>query len=404
MTPDVPVPEGATPLLVKGLAAYMRAAPALDLPPEVRRLRNFHQKTLLAHSAEVVGMLEDETVRALVLQWMDDNAQALPKKQGRALRLAAERSDGWEDALAELVDASRPAAPRDPEQRLRDALQRETGKAAAAKEETRRLKESARKSLADERATAKELRAELQTARREALAHAAEAARARAEAGRLRADLEKLDRRSKKDVAAAKAREENAAAQLRGVRKELSGARRKIAELELSLEKAARPRPVRAPRKDVPRGPRKTLPVPAGRLQDDPLTLDAWLDAPEVHLLVDGYNVTKSPEGFPDLGLPAQRRRLIEGLEKLTLRKKVPTTVVFDGSDVGVGNARPGQRRVRVEYSRSGESADDHLMARLESLPPHPVVFVTSDRELQERAEAEGATIATSAQLLELTR
>ncbi|MDQ3982264.1 MAG: NYN domain-containing protein, partial [Actinomycetota bacterium] len=279
-----------------------------------------------------------------------------------------------------------------------------TGKAAAAKDEARRLKESARKSLADERATSKELRAELQTARREAQANAAEAARTRAEADRLRADVEKVERRSKKEVAAAKAREEDATARVRDVRKELSAARRKIAELEGALEKAARPRAGRAPKKEVPRGPRKALPVPAGRLQDDPRTLDAWLDAPGVHLLVDGYNVTKSPAGFPDLDLQAQRKRLIEGLEKLTLRKKVPTTVVFDGSDVGPGKSRLGRTRVRVEYSRSGEIADDHLMAKLESLPPDPVVVVTSDRELQERAAAEGATVATSAQLLELTR
>jgi predicted RNA-binding protein with PIN domain len=401
---EVAVPAAAIPLLVPALGAYMRAAPALDLPPDVRRLRNFHQKTLLARADEVVGILDDENVRALVLQWMDDDASSLPKKQGRALRLAVERDDGWEDALAELAGAARPATPRAPEERLRAALERETAKAAAAKEEARRLKESARKSLADERAAAKELRVELQAARREAHANAADAARARAEAGRLRTDLDRLERRAKKDVAAAKARAEEAAARLRDVRKELSGARRRIAELEHSLEKAARPRPARAPKKDAPRGPRKPLPVPAGRLQDDPGTLDAWLDAEDVHLLVDGYNVTKSAAGFPDLGLAGQRERLVEGLEKLTLRKKVTVTVVYDGSDVGPGKSRPGRRRVRVEYSRSGETADDHLMAKLTSLGPHPVVLVTSDRELQARAGAAGATIAASAQLLELTR
>jgi predicted RNA-binding protein with PIN domain len=86
------------------------------------------------------------------------------------------------------------------------------------------------------------------------------------------------------------------------------------------------------------------------------------------------------------------------------LRKSVPTTVVFDGSEVGPGTSRLARTRVRVEYSRAGEIADDHLMAKLASLPPDPVVLVTSDRELQERAGAEGATIASSAQLLDLAR
>jgi predicted RNA-binding protein with PIN domain len=292
----------------------------------------------------------------------------------------------------------------DPEPGLRDALQREAEKTAAAKEEARRVKESSRKSLADERAAGKELRRELGAARREAAAHAAEAKAARAGAERVAADAAKVERRAKKDVAAAEKREADAVQQLRALRKELSAARRRIAELEASLEKARQRRAPRPAPKEAPSGPRRPLPVPRGRFEDDPATLDAWLDAPGVHLLIDGYNVTKSAAGFPDLELPAQRERLIEQLEKLALRKGVPTTVVFDGSDIPPGTSRLRRARVRVEYSRPGEIADDHLIAKLASMPPHPVVLVTGDRELQERARAEGATIGAAAQLLELAR
>jgi predicted RNA-binding protein with PIN domain len=403
----VALPDAAIPVLVRGLGAYMRSAPVLDLPPEVRRLRNFHQKMLMAHAGEVVALLDDEATRALVLQWLDDEAQALPKTQEQALRIAAERGDGWEEALEGLTGGGRAPKESAEAERLKDALERESEKTAAAKEAARRVKEASRKTLEDERAAVKELRKDLAAARREAAAALKDARTARADADSLRADLDKLERRAKKEVAAAKAGEQEATAQLRTVRKELSAARRRISELEIaveSLEKAARPPSSRTRTGDAPDGPRRPLRVPQGRLADDPLTLDAWLDAPHVHLLVDGYNVTKSPEGFPDLDLPTQRERLIEQLEKLTLRKKVPTTVVFDGSDVGPGKSRLGRTRVRVEYSRAGEIADDHLMAKLSSLPPHPVVLVTSDRELQERAKAEGATIAVSAQLLELVR
>lgn len=395
------VPEPAIPLVVKGLGAYMRAAPVLDLPSDLRRVRNFHQKMLMAHAEEVVGLLEDEAARGLVLQWLDDSP-SLPKNQERALRLAAERSDGWEDELAGLAG---PVKEVDPEKGLRDALQRETEKSAAAKEEARRVKESSRKSLEETRAANKELRKELEAVRRDAAASAAAAAEARAEATRVTAEADKVERRVKKDAAAALEREREATQQLRSVRKELSAARRRISELELALEQAAQRKSAeRAPKKEAKRGPRKPLPVPQGRLQDDPLTLDAWLDAPGVHLLVDGYNVTKSPGGFPDLELPVQRERLIEQLEKLALRKGVATTVVFDGSDIAPGRSRLGKARVRVEYSRPGEIADDHLIAKLAALPPDPVVLVTADRELQERAEAEGATIAVASQLLELAR
>lgn len=395
------IPEAAVPLVVKGVGAYMRAAPALDLPPDVRRLRNFHQKMLMAHAEEVVALLEDEAARGLVLQWLDDSP-SLPKKQEQALRLATERGDGWEEALAELAGPVRQA---DPAQDLRDALRRKSDKAAAAKEEARRVKESSRRSLQDERATAKELSKELQAARRDAAASAGDAAQARAEAERAAAEADKIERRAKKDVAAAEAREREATGQLRSVRKELSAARRRIAGLELAVEKAAqRKRAAPAPKKEAPRGPRRPLPVPPGRLADDPLTLDAWLDAAGAQLLVDGYNVTKSARGFPDLDLASQRERLVEQLEKLALRKNVPTTVVFDGSDVAPGRSRLGRTRVRIEYSRPGETADDHLIAKLASAPPEPVVLVTGDRELQERAAAEGATIAVAAQLLELAR
>jgi hypothetical protein len=44
------------------------------------------------------------------------------------------------------------------------------------------------------------------------------------------------------------------------------------------------------------------------------------------------------------------------------------------------------------------------MVALLERLPPDPVILVTNDRELQERAAAHGATIATSDQLVSLIR
>jgi predicted RNA-binding protein with PIN domain len=408
----VALPESAVPLLVKGLGAYMRTVPVLDLPSEVRRLRNFHQKMLMSHAAEIVALLDEPNTRTLILQWLDDETQSLPKKQAQALKIAAERADGWEEALERLAGGAgppKPAAASGEVERLRAALDRETEKVTAAKDEARRTKESSRKALDEERATVKELRRELEAARRESASLTDDAAAARAEAEGARSDADKLERRARKDVAAAKAGKEEAAAQLKATRKELSAARRRIAELERTVESLeaahkARLAASRTRSADAAQRRRRPLPVPPGLLADDPLTLQAWLDAANVHLLVDGYNVTKSPQGFPDLDLPSQRERLIEQLEKLTLRKSVPTTVVFDGSDVGPGKSRLGKTRVRVEYSRAGEIADDHLIAKLASLPPDPVVLVTNDRELQERAEGEGATIAVAAQLLELAR
>jgi predicted RNA-binding protein with PIN domain len=143
--------------------------------------------------------------------------------------------------------------------------------------------------------------------------------------------------------------------------------------------------------------------VPPGRLPEDPETLDEWL-VPGVWLLVDGYNVTKAEGGFGNLSLASQRDRLVDEVRRLATRKRLRATVVFDGSKVPPGTRRLERGPVAVEYSSPDEVADDHLVAMLEAAPADPAVLVTNDRDLQERAGALGATIATSQQLLALIR
>jgi TolA-binding protein len=63
---------------------------------------------------------------------------------------------------------------------------------------------------------------------------------------------------------------------------------------------------------------------------DDPVLLDQLLALPRAHLIVDGYNVTKS--AWPDLSLERQRDRLLAGLAPLTARSGAEVTVVFDAS------------------------------------------------------------------------
>jgi predicted RNA-binding protein with PIN domain len=144
--------------------------------------------------------------------------------------------------------------------------------------------------------------------------------------------------------------------------------------------------------------------VPKGLLEDAPETLSAWLEHPGLTVLVDGYNVTLAEGGYGDIGLAEQRARLLDDLSRLARRVPARFVVVFDGADVPPGSARRARGPVLVEYSRPGEIADDHLVARLEELPPEPVVVVTNDRDLQARARRLGATVATSDQLLALLR
>jgi predicted RNA-binding protein with PIN domain len=139
-------------------------------------------------------------------------------------------------------------------------------------------------------------------------------------------------------------------------------------------------------------------------MADSPGTLEAWLKEPYVSLLIDGYNVSKTEGGFGEISLEYQRNRLIDEIDRLARRMKVPSTIVFDGALIEPAAVRRTRRTVVVAYSKPPEIADDHLVALLEERSNHPVVVVTNDRELQEKSVALGATIARSEQLLALIR
>jgi predicted RNA-binding protein with PIN domain len=138
-----------------------------------------------------------------------------------------------------------------------------------------------------------------------------------------------------------------------------------------------------------------------GRSSDDPTLLGALLSAPAVHLLVDGYNVTKS--GYGALPLESQRTRLLAGLGALAARTGAETTVVFDGADRVTPLAPASPRAVRVLFSRTGETADEVLLRLVDAEPRgRPVVVVSSDREVVEAAQRAGARPVPSRALLRL--
>ncbi|MFF4648951.1 NYN domain-containing protein [Streptomyces sp. NPDC001380] len=133
--------------------------------------------------------------------------------------------------------------------------------------------------------------------------------------------------------------------------------------------------------------------------EDDPALLDQLLALPQVHLLVDGYNVTKT--GYPSLPLEQQRVRLLGGLSMLAARSGAEVTCVFDGQDLDAPVIMAPPRGVRVRFSRTGETADE-LIRRLVRAEPggRPVVVVSSDREVADGVRRAGARPVSSALLL----
>ncbi|MGD9526814.1 NYN domain-containing protein [Pseudonocardia sp.] len=126
--------------------------------------------------------------------------------------------------------------------------------------------------------------------------------------------------------------------------------------------------------------------------------LDALLAIPSVHLVVDGYNVSKT--GYPELPLADQRARLVGQLGALAARTGVEVTVVFDGAGLVSAPVR-GARGVRVLFSDKGVLADDVIRSLVAAEPEgRPVVVATSDRAVVESVRRRGAHAVPSTVLL----
>lgn len=147
---------------------------------------------------------------------------------------------------------------------------------------------------------------------------------------------------------------------------------------------------------DLVRGAR--APGPSGSRVEDTAALDRLLALPSVHVIVDGYNVTKT--GYPELTLSAQRDRLTGQLAALASRTTAEVSVVFDGAGV-VAVPTGGPRGVRVLFSDPGVLADDVIRAMVAAEPEgRPVVVVTSDRAVADSVRRRGAHPVPSAVLL----
>ena len=62
-----------------------------------------------------------------------------------------------------------------------------------------------------------------------------------------------------------------------------------------------------------------------------------------MHLIVDGYNLTKT--GYGELTLAEQRSRLVSSLGPLAARTAAEVTVAFDGTAAPLGAAATGRPR-----------------------------------------------------------
>jgi predicted RNA-binding protein with PIN domain len=399
----IDVSDDVARVLTRGVSAWLKATPAQELPARLRPIRSFAPKALAGHRKTVLGALDDTDLRPRLLEWLDERQHPLSKTDEALLRLAVERPDAWEQRLQDSPKKKNTRPKKDDHKQAAEALEREKEKARKARDEAKKAREEAAGVVAAETERRKAVETELNSLKVELRTTRARAAAAERDAKKATAAMERNQRKTKTELAREGQIADKLRRELRDVRKDLRATEARVAKLEAAGAAKKAPGGASPARKSS--GPRKPLPFVKGLLDDDPRTLEGWLAAADVLLLVDGYNVTKAEGGFGDLELEKQRDRLIEGVNGLLRKRKgCKGTIVFDGSDVSPGSGRRSRGPAKVEYSRPDEIADDHLIALLEGLPPHPVVVVTNDKELQGRARALGATIAGSGQLLALLR
>ena len=323
------------------------------------------------------------------------------------------RGDGWRRALDAALDAveservasvATAAEESDVSERLRSTVDQLRDELRAARAAHRKELDGLKGDNADLRRKLGDTRARMRAAEeeRQSLADEAETLRERDRTRTSEADAEIRRLRQRLDAAVADLGDQRR--QSRDDRAQESIRARLL--LDTVIEGA------QGLRRELALPPAETLPADSVGSGDDtptrdqghptvndPARLRSMLELPRVHLIVDGYNVSKA--AWNDTPLDRQRTRLVSELAGVAARTSAEVTVVFDGAEVAA--SAPSARGVRVRFSPAGVTADD-VIARLVSAEPtgRPVVVVSSDAEVAAHTRREGARPATTPALVGL--
>ncbi|WTX66046.1 NYN domain-containing protein [Streptomyces halstedii] len=426
---DRPLPEGVRRKVVALVSDAFGGLTVGELPAQLRQYARFTptRRARFAGNAMAAALESDPAFRRRV-----------GERVGRSHpELAEALTSGAPPAAADPVDVAAVAYVLRPDGwvKLVAAVGEEVQRADAerADEESRRelarLREELGQARERTRAETEGLRAELEARRKESDSLQRKLRSALSEVKRGEAAL-------RKESARADAARAAAAAQVSAAESETRRLKARLAEAEAAVEasrRAAREgRSVEDMRLrllldtvlDAAQGLRRELALPPssirpadgvdavepGRMspkdiaaralsETDPALLDQLLALPQAHLIVDGYNVTKT--GYPQMPLEKQRLRLLGGLSVLAARTGAEMTCVFDGAELAAPVLLAPPRGVRVLFSKAGVTADELIRQLARAEPPgRPVVVVSTDREVADGVAKAGARPVASALLL----
>ncbi|MEU9748507.1 NYN domain-containing protein [Streptomyces niveus] len=426
---DRPLPEGVRRRVVALVSDAFGGLTVTELPAQLRQYARFtpSRRARFAGNAMAAALESDPVFR-----------QRIGERFGQVdPELAAAVESGSPPPAADPVDVAAAAYVLRPVGwvKLVAAAGEEVQRADAerADEENRRELERLREELAQARASTKSeterLRTELDAARREAesthrklRSALSDVKRGEAALRRTAAEMETARAEAATQLSAAVSESRRLKARLAEAESAVEAGRRAAREgrsvedmrlrllLDTVLESAQGLRrelalpPAAAHPADlvdaVEPGRMSPKDVAARALSDmDPALLDQLLALPQAHLVVDGYNVTKT--GYPTMPLEKQRLRLLGGLAMLAAQTGAEMTCVFDGAELAAPVLLAPPRGVRVLFSKPGVTADELIRQLVRAEPPgRPVVVVSTDREVADGVARVGARPVASALLL----
>ncbi|MGR3933335.1 NYN domain-containing protein [Streptomyces sp. BRA346] len=426
---DRPLPEGVRRRVVALVADAFGGLTVTELPPQLRQYARFtpNRRAKFAGNAMAAAVESDPVFRQRIGQRLRETQTELTEAiEGGSPPAAADPVD-----VAAVAYVLRPAG----WVKLVEAAGEEAQRASAerAGEEAERELQRLREELATARAAARKesdrVRAELDAARKETDAVQRKLRSAQSDVKRGAAALRKVEGELETVRSEAATRQAAADGEARRLRA-------RLAEAESALE--ASRRAVREGRSvedmrlrllldtvlDAAQGLRRELALPPASMHPadtvdavepgkmtpkdistralsemDPALLDQLLALPQAHLVVDGYNVTKT--GYPTMPLEKQRLRLLGGLAVLAAQTGAEMTCVFDGAELAAPVLLAPPRGVRVLFSKPGVTADELIRQLVRAEPPgRPVVVVSTDREVADGVARAGARPVASALLL----
>ncbi|KIF04444.1 RNA-binding protein [Streptomyces sp. RSD-27] len=426
---DRPLPEGVRRRVVALVSDAFGGLTVADLPAQLRQYARFTptRRAKFAGTAMAAAVESDGVFRSRVAEKVREAQPELagalesgaPPAAADPLDVAAAayvlRPAGW----VKLVAAAGEEAQRADAERVDDENRRELERLRA---ELAQLREAQRSGVEQVRAELDAARKEAESLQRKLRSALSDVRRGEAALRKLGGEIDGIRGEAAAQVAAAESESRRLKSRLAEAESALETARRATREgrsvedmrlrllLDTVLDAAA------GLRRELALPPVSTRPadtvdaVEPGRMtpkdiaaralsETDPALLDQLLALPQAHLVVDGYNVTKT--GYPTMPLEKQRLRLLGGLSMLAAQTGAEMTCVFDGAELAAPVLLAPPRGVRVLFSKAGVTADELIRQLVRAEPPgRPVVVVSTDREVADGVAKAGARPVASALLL----